>query len=365
MRPISIFTLTFGRWEYTKLFLKYLIQGLGQAREAVEEIVIYDTLPYPWNQDETQDRLREIQQQGFLSWPPEKFRIMFHDQDYGPSILFNRALLSCNKERDIFFTGNDVFYGDNWLQPLRACAYAPHHEKMVSWIAPYIAPEICLDEQLNVDFRNRYFNQEYSTLIQLKNADQIDAWLNHFYEGNFLDFAKIFVARNQGKVYDQMHGSCALIKREAIEQVGGWDEQFSYRPNGQLGARGSDDIDMWIRLTNANLFTITCFDSFAHHVICCTSRQRDEENTHCYLTADGTLGSTQIENGNRLIQKWEQSGEELLYPFEVAGKKVPHPKFKLRTVPLAGDMQKVDLGLPGQIGLPYMINWNRTDAFPL
>ena len=187
--------------------------------------------------------------------------------------------------------------------------------------------------------------------------------MDQLYGGDFMKFGREFVDRNKGKVYDQIHGGCALIKRRAIqEDIGMCDPDFAYLlTNPQsLGGQGSNDIDMWIRVANAGQFTVTCFDSFAHHVVCGTTRQNTKEYKY-----NGATGALNIMGGNRLMQKWESNGQEIVYPFDVAGKKAPHLQFQRRKIPLQGDPAKLDWGLPGEIGKKYMLNWGREDAFPL
>ena len=349
MNKISIFLNTYGQWQYTKLCLQYLLEGLGDADHLVDEIIIMDTVPiFPNVKDETQERLQHLQ-----SIVP-RLKVITLDKNYGCTITINKGIQACRPENDVMFVSNDVFMGHNWLQPLINCAYDPRWKDIVAWVSPFIAPEICLDTICDPQFRQKYFDEWYMQIILDKKSENIEQWLNYLYGGNFLQFAETFKQRNAGKIYDEVHSCTTFMKREIINKVGLLDERYSYLFNGELGGYGSDDIDMFFRHTNLGLFRLTCFDSFCHHLICGTNRKRT------------TPDYKDIQSGNKLLQKWEKDlmAKPLVFPFEVAGEKVPHQRFKLREIPLVGDPYKVDWGLPGQIGLDYMFNKNRELAFP-
>jgi len=370
MNPITLFIPTYGKWHFTSVCLEFALRGLEGAE--LDEILIVNTRVPPWEaeEDDTEIQLEKIQQVGAFGQPAEKFRIMTLEENLGPTLTFNHGIELAKNMNDVVILNNDIFLAENWLEPLIRCAYAPHHESLVAWVGPYLAPEICLDPMFPPDFRKHYLEQVHSQFVDCRTPAQVKHLLHKFYQGNFFKFGAEFVQRNQGKLYDQVHGGCALIKRSAIDAgIGTCDPDFAYtlpEYNGNKTfrfGRGSDDIDMWIRITNAEKFTVMCFESFGHHVVNGSSYQRGTK-----LYGDG---DPFILNGNRLIKKWELTNEEIVYPFELAGSKLPHRKFRPRQTPLPShtNIMKVNWGLGDEIGFPYMINKlggiDRTEVFPL
>lgn len=360
MRNVSIMIPTFGQWQYTEACLTYLINNANG--EPFDEIVIADTVPPESRRDCTQDKLKEIQEKGFLGVPAEKFKIHMLDKNYGCTITINRGTQFCHPENDVMFISNDIFMGWDWLRPLRAAAYDPRWSDKIGFVAPFISPEVCLDEVINTQFRQDYFNIHYKDIINEKDLNNIFAFLDRLYGGSFVEFSKKFAERHRGHFYDEMHSTTMYFKRDTLNTIGLLDEQFSYLFNGELGGYGSDDIDMYIRQTNAGLFRLTVFESFAHHLICGTNRKRTS-------AAD----FKDIQSGNKLLNKWEpdMEAEPLVWPFEIVGNKVPHRKWKTRVISLQGDPYKVNWGgaILDEMGYFYMINkmggYDRTDAFPL
>lgn len=358
MNNVSIMIPSYGQFQYTQLCLEYLLSSLGSAKERVTELIIVDTVPvFPWQLDDTQDRLHTLEQTGLPGFPKEWLKIIRLDQNYGCTITINKGIEACQPENDVMFVSNDIFFGDNWLQPLINYAYDPRWAHLVGVVSPYISPEICLDTVINEDFRKHYFDAEYMNVIRSKSAPHIDRWLNKLYPSGFMEFSAQFIERNRGKIYDEGHTAAMMIKRSTIEKIGIFDDRFSYLFSGELGGYGSDDMDYGIRLNNAGLFRVTCFESFCHHLVCGTNQKKIHPD------------NKDIQSGNKLVEKWEHDevAPELVFPFDVAGKKVSHRRFKLRETPLPSHKNPyaVDWGLPGQLGLEFMINYNRGDAFPL
>ncbi|MBI4151522.1 glycosyltransferase [Candidatus Woesearchaeota archaeon] len=355
MNPISLLLVTYGRWPYTEASLTYALKGAAPAE--IDEVIIVDTIPEPWMLDETQEKLIEYQQKGFLQCGPEKFTVFTFHKNVGSNPAFNKGIELAKKTNDVVIINNDNFLAPNWLQPLIDCAYAPHHAHLVAWCGPYVSPEMCLDEVVNAQFRKDYFADYYQDFMNLNAASEVPGLLNKLY-GDFETFAQAFVQRNQGKVYDHLH-SIGLIKRSAINAgLGQCDPNFALFLDGAPGCRGSDDIDMWIRIHAAGLFTITTFDSLAHHVVCATTKQRTDPDPQ----------RKNIQGGNRLIEKWEPTDQFIKYPFPTAGNNPGHRVFKSRTTPLPAHKNpfQVDWGLSGEIGRQYMVQegYARTDAFP-
>jgi len=359
MRKVSVFILSYGQFHYTQLCLEYLLNGLNNY--PIDEFLIIDTpTQEPWRHDVTPFKLREIKDRGFLSWPKEFFRVVTLDQNYGCTISINKGIRACKPENDVMFVSNDILMGPNWLAPLVKCAYDERWQNKIGFVAPYISPEICLDEKINAEFRTRYLNNHLQLMAQT-NPEEIRRQINLLYGGNFLDFAREFVARNQGKIYDLMHSCTMYMKRDTLNTIGLLDEQFSYLFNGQLGGYGSDDIDMFIRQHNAGLFQLTCFDSFCHHIMCATNRKREHPD------------NKDIQSGNKLLNKWkiDYDSPTIEFPFETAGKKTPFKRWKKREIPLQGNKYQINWGgvISKEEGYQMMINklggMDRTDAFPL
>jgi len=368
MNPVSFVVPVFGQWHLTATCLEMALKGT--ANYPLDEIVIVYTKTPPWETDETPEQLGKITLEGYANYPPEKFHFAINEENSGPTLAFNQAISLARPTNDVVMCNNDIFLAENWLAPLIQLAYEPRHAEMVTIVGPYLAPELCLDTIISAEFRRQYFEKGRLLLIGCCTIQDIKQKLDTLYEGNFLAFGRDFVNRHRGHIYDQVHGSCALIKRSAIQEgLGFFDPAFAYLlPEFQgegkhIAGRGSDDIDLWIRNTNANKFTLTCFESFGHHVINGSSQQRENQYS---IVCD-----PYIHNGNRLIQKWEKTNESILYPFEIIGKKVPHYKFRPRQTPLppTANVKQVNWGLGEQKGFDYMLNYlggvDRTDVFPL
>lgn len=345
MNKVSVFMLTYGHWAFTKVALKHLLQGFHEA--PLEEVVILDTLPKPWNQDETQDQLNGIEQAGFMDFPASFFKIIRLEKNFGSPMTIKMGMKACRSENDVVFCSNDVFYGDHWLQPLIDHAYKPWNIDHVAAVAPFQAPEYEWDAFVNKDFRKLYFEQFYPALIHEKNSMWIEQMLNDLYQSNFWAFSRKFVARNQGKQWDELNYCTFYLKRVFMDKLS-WDDRYSYLFNGETSGYGSDDHDFSIQMDNMGLFRITTFESFAHHLICGTNRKITMD--------DRDKNFKDIQSGNKFLEKWERdyAAPEILFPFELAPgiPKAAHKhRWKLRTTPMpeGRDPLKVDWGVGREV----------------
>ena len=347
MRNVSVFLLTYGHFEYTKVALDCLIENRDSSR--LTELIILDTLPAPWNQDETQEQLEQIQQRGYGDFSPHNIKVIFLDKNYGSPWTIKKGIESCNSQNDVFFCSNDVFLGHNWLEPLVEVAYKDDwHTQYVACVSPFQSPEYEWDEFINAEFRKQYIDGLYRYMIHEKDSSKILAGLHQLYEGNFVEFSKRFVQRNKGKVWDDLNYCCFLLKRDILDKGMFWDDRYSLLHDGGTTGYGSDDHDFSIQLDNAGYFRLTAFESFAHHLICGTNRK--------ITLDDPEKNRKDIQSGNRFFMKWERDYTlpEIVYPFDLApGIPRAHHKhrWKLRETPLPNniDVYKVDLGVGREI----------------
>lgn len=94
-------------------------------------------------------------------------------------------------------------------------------------------------------------------------------------------------------------GFCLLVRREALDEVGGLDERF--------GLGGNDDLDYSIRLRKAGWKMKVCRDVYVHHYGCRTTG-RDGEEAYNQVNAD---------TRKILIDKWGE--DEVRKCFVVPG----------------------------------------------
>lgn len=349
MRNVSVLMLTYGHWEYTMNALMLLMKNVSPCTK-LNEIIIFDTIPnmaredYKQRKDYTQQGLLEFQQQ----YGKDFFKIVSLGLiNYGIPILIRRGIQMSKSENDIVFCNNDIFLGPNWLQPLIDLAYKDKwYTQHVAMVSPFQSPELSWDQYINAEFREIYFKQFYHRFIYEKNPQKIQEILNEIYQGNFEQFSKEFVERNRGKIWDdEVNGSCFLLKRDVLNTgLVAWDDRYSYLFNGDTGGYGADDQDFSVQLDNAGYFRMTCFESFAHHLVCGTDRK--------ITLDDAEMKFKDIQSGNKFSEKWERDYEapEIIFPFDLAPgiPKAPHKhRWKLRTTPMpeGRDPLRLDWGV--------------------
>ena len=233
MPNVSVVIVTYGEFKYTSNCLRCLS---SPDDHLIDEFIIIDTLPPPWKQDETQTELESLSQAN------NKYKIHTLDPGTGSLAALNYGLTKCQKNNDVFITGNDIFMGEGGLQALINCAYDIRWKDLVGFVGPYIAPEVCLDSVISKDFRDQYFTQWYDKFLSASSIKDVENLLDQLYDGDFELFSRKFVQRHQGHVYDIIHGAACYIRRDILNKFPTFEEP--------------SDVDMWIRVEHAGLFNI-------------------------------------------------------------------------------------------------------------
>jgi len=319
---------------FSQATVKYLFDGLDRPIEI-----------FVWVDNGSTDGTVEWAQKFLAELPHQnKFvkstKWIGNSKNEGIAFAQNQGARACPEDSDVVMVSNDVFCSSNWLSPLVKCV--EKHRQLgvkIGWISPYMAPEHQFDNYCNEKFRLDYFNYWYYRLINCQYSDYLYAMMDELYQGDFISFGKEFVQRNAGKVWDEAVSMMFYWTREAINEVGYFDEQFSYF-NG-IGGFGSEDVDLMLKMNNLGFFRLTCFDAFVHHVICVTTRKITLDNPE--------FARKDIITGGLFLRKWCSIPNEnpATYPYEVVSStKRGYPKWLLRQHNTTfGDVEKLDLGL--------------------
>jgi len=184
------------------------------------------------------------------------------------------------KTEYIMFLHADMFVAKNWdINSLKIFDKYPEHPMWVS--SHRIQPNIFNE------------NSRPGTLIVPK--DYIGEYYNNFDEPTFIEFAKEFVNLNDIEIR-KGEGVSGLIKKKDWEFIGGNDPQFN--------PSSFDDMDLFIRMQNANYKFILTSKSVVYHF---GSRSKHGH----YPTNDLTRRSNiqinyEQRNMQRFIQKWRK-----------------------------------------------------------
>ena len=338
-RGVSIIMLSYNRSSFTKVAIQKMVENLDHP---VEKFVLVDNgstdgttawvkqffLNYSLNHQDVVNRVQ--------SW-----EIIANETNKGIAVAQNQGCLACSKDNDVVMISNDIFLGPDWLFPL--VKERERHQQLgvkLGWLSPYLSPELQFDEIINSEFRKNYFDQWYRHVINCHDADRLKFTIDQLYGGNFDEFSRQFVERNKGKIWDEAPSMCFYWTREAIDEVGLFDERFS-EFNG-VGGFGSEDVDLYFRFNNAGFFRITVWESFAHHLVTGTTRK---------LTLDNPdFAYKDILTGNLCLRKWCPILDQkpVNYPLDIfpGASKRSYDKWLLRTHNTEfGDINKLDLGL--------------------
>lgn len=336
MRKVSIMMLSYNRSAFIKLALQYLFAHLDypiQKFVLVDNGSTDDTIPWVKNY------LIHLGTEFPLGCLVGSSQVIENGKNFGIARAQNQGALACDPDSDVVMVSNDVFVGPNWLAPLVKCVeYHKEQNVKLGWVSPYLSPENTCDIVVSEQFRHQYFSEYYRRIIHATDPDYLREVINEIYGGSFEQFSKEFVQRNAGKRLDEAPSMIFYWTRECIDEVGLFDEQFSEFRG--IGGWGNEDTDLYIRMNNLNYFRAACFDSFAHHVICATTRK--------IVLDDPNFAYGDIQTGGKFLRKWCAIPNQpiIQYPLETCMPKRHYDRWLLRKHNTQfGDLTKLDLGL--------------------
>ncbi|MBI4151520.1 glycosyltransferase family 2 protein [Candidatus Woesearchaeota archaeon] len=325
---VSVMMLTYNHLPYTKVALEYAIRYCDYA---VEKWILVDN----GSTDGTVEWVTKLFVDSNLP-----YQIIAHPVNKGIAVGQNDGARAADPNSDVVMISNDVFVGPNWLSPLVKCAEWHRERKCkIGWVGPFLSPELPFDNIVNDAFRKQYFDFHYPRLLHCQDAEQMRFLLDQVYDGDFEGFALEFVQRNRGVRWDEVPSMMFYWTREAINEVGYFDEQFSEFYG--RGGWGSEDVDLYFRMNNAGFYRVCTFESFASHLVCGTTRK--------ITLDDAQFAYGDIQTGSKCLRKWikHPTAQPFVYPYDITPKasKRNYDQWLLRKNTQFGDLTKLDLGL--------------------
>lgn len=194
MAPVSVVVPVFNAFEAVAACLDALLPGLPEYAEAV---LVDDA--------STDPRIAGLLARHAAAHP--RARVLANAQNLGYTRTINRAIASA-PGRDVVLLNSDTEVTGRWLDALRYCAYA----------RPKVATVTALSDNAG--------------------AFSVPAMGRHNPRPDHLDregFARVVVGATSGKLLEVPTGNgfCMYIRREALEQIGGFDEQRYPRGYGE------------------------------------------------------------------------------------------------------------------------------------
>lgn len=181
--------------------------------------------------------------------------VIRNDQNRGFPAACNQGIVAARGQQ-VVILNNDTLVTPGWLRRMLECLY---HDPKVGAVGP----------RSNFVSGAQRLAQHYSSMQQL------DGWAwgwSERHRGEYLPTARLV-------------GFCLLLRREMLEEVGGFDEQF--------GLGNFEDDDLCRRAEAAGWKLLVANDSFVHHA------------GHATFTREGIdLGGLLQANAQKLAEKW-------------------------------------------------------------
>ncbi|SPF55825.1 Glycosyl transferase 2 family protein (fragment) [Candidatus Desulfosporosinus infrequens] len=155
-------------------------------------------------------------------------KAVFNSSNFGFGKGCNQGLEVASGD-NILFLNNDTVVTVNWLGNMLRLLYSQQQIGLVGPVSNCVSGH----QQINVTYA------ELSCLA---------------------DFAREYCAKNAGgyrRVF-RLVGFCLLVKKEVIDQIGGFDEMF--------GLGNFEDDDFCLRAVQAGFHLMIALDSFVHHI---------------------------------------------------------------------------------------------------
>lgn len=223
----SIVIPVFNRASVTRQCLNALLEEVpGQA-----EVIVVD--------DGSRDTTPELLQ-GYGA----RVRVVTHERNLGFATACNDGA-AASSGRYIVFLNNDTLPVEGWLHEL--VAYAERHEH-----AAVVGSKLM--------FPNETIQHAGVVICQ-------DRVPRHIYAGFPVDHPAVDTSRR----FQVVTAACALVRREAFEEVGGFDADFS---------NGYEDVDLCLRLGERGHEIHYCSSSRLHHLEMVTRGHDTNEPNH-------------------------------------------------------------------------------------
>lgn len=188
-----------------------------------------------------------------------------NEQNLGFAKGCNQGLAAATGDT-ILFLNNDTIVTPGWLSRMLRSLYSHDHIGMVGPVSNHVSGH----QQIDVHY---------------KSLDEIN------------DFSARHGAQFAGVSMDtrRVVGFCMLVKREVLEEVGNFDEQY--------GLGNYEDDDLCLRVIYSGYRIRIVYDSFIHHF------------GHMTMATlqDSSLSELLVLNREKASQKWGSEIHELLY----------------------------------------------------
>lgn len=239
--------------------------------------------------------------------------------DSSVASAYNKAI-EISGEGDLVIMQNDVIVTPNWLEPLQKLAYS---HKDIGMVAPFTFPQWPMNHKpFSSSFMDyletmakRYWDVRQRLFCNMPSTELLEQVLKNLF-GDLDKFAETFCEIYKDTLpYDDASMMAMYLKRDAINRIGMWDEDF-YPWNGE-------EYDYRVRMNNAGLFRLTCFQSFIFHWTSITTRQQIDESTEIFKAG--------LAQGDKIMNKWaiDEEGGKCHIPTQEPKRR--YNKFKLRT----------------------------------
>ncbi|WP_418922094.1 glycosyltransferase [Bacillus subtilis] len=236
----SIIVLTYNQLALTKQCLESIWKHTNN--DCIEVIVIDNG-----SHDGTRDYLKQI----------TSIKAIFNKTNEGFAKACNQGLEVASGD-NILFLNNDTVVTNQWLEPMIKLLYQDDKIGMVGPVSNYVSGP----QQVPVDYTNVEGIENFSRLYCLQQ-------------------------RGKSKAVLRLVGFCLLVKKEVLDEIGGFDERF-------VGGSFEDD-DLSLRVLQAGYKLKIALDSFVHH------------HGHATFTGNPDLSISKLyeENRQRFIDKWK------------------------------------------------------------
>ncbi|WP_430792512.1 glycosyltransferase [Bacillus subtilis] len=241
MVKTSIIILTYNQLVLTKQCLKSIWKHTNS--DCIEIIVVDNG-----SSDGTCDYLKQI----------SSIKVIFNKTNKGFAKACNQGLEVATGD-NILFLNNDTVVTSHWLKPMIKLLYQDDKIGMVGPVSNYVSGP----QQVPVDYTNVEGIENFSRLYCLQQ-------------------------RGKSKAVLRLVGFCLLVKKEVLDEIGGFDERFE-------GGSFEDD-DLCLRALQKGYQLKIALDSFVHH------------HGHATFSGNQDLNIGRLYQVNRqiFIDKWKQ-----------------------------------------------------------
>ncbi len=233
----SIILVTHNQWNYTRQCL----ESVRFRTDEPYELILVDN----GSTDGTAE---------FLRSQPD-VRLISNPDNRGFPAAVNQGL-AIARGRQIVLLNNDTIVTTGWLRRLLK---ALESDPSIGLVGP-VSNRVSGPQQIEVDYRD------------LASLD---------------GFAWVWGRRHAGQVrdLDRLVGFCLLLKREVVDQIGGFDERF--------GIGNFEDDDYCLRTRAGGYRTVVAVDSFVHHF-----------GGRTFVGSGVDFTALMAENGAKFREKW-------------------------------------------------------------